>query len=393
MSEVLIPIGPQHPALKEPVSFRVIAEGELIKRLELDISYNHRGIEKAAESRDFVKVVPLLERVCGICSHSHATAFVKGIEEVMGLTVPRRAQYLRTVIGELERMHSHLLWLGVAAHEIGFNTLFMWTWRDREIVQDVLEELTGNRVNYGMNEIGGVRRDVSEALIARTLIRLKPLHGRFTKYAEIIEGERTIRVRFKGIGRLSREEALRYGTVGPTARASSVDYDIRKDDPYAAYEEIPFKIVTDDAGDVLGRTRVRIGELEESVRITEYALRNLPAGSLKVTSPRVAPKADVVSRYEAPRSDLVHYIRTSRGDHVERLDIRTPTLANWTSVAASLPGNHIADIPVVVAAIDPCLSCTSRITLVDTDTDETSVMTWDELRAHGRKFYRGREDR
>src|SRR3990170_5048860 len=126
MPEVVVSIGPQHPALKEPVSFRVVAEGERMKRLELDISYNHRGIEKAAESRDFVKVVPLLERVCGICSHSHATAFVKGIEEVMGLTVPRRAQYLRTVIGELERMHSHLLWLRGAGPEVGFKTLFMW---------------------------------------------------------------------------------------------------------------------------------------------------------------------------------------------------------------------------------------------------------------------------
>src|SRR3989304_3772369 len=172
----------------------------------------------------------------------------------MGLTVPRRAQYLRTVIGELERMHSHLLWLGVAAHEIGFNTLFMWTWRDREIVQDVLEELTGNCVNYGMNEIGGVRRDVSEALIARTLIHLKPLHGRFTKYAEIIEGERTIRVRFKGIGRLSREEALRHGTVGPTARASTFDTSASKDDARAPPHANWQTATTSHQGDVLGRT-------------------------------------------------------------------------------------------------------------------------------------------
>jgi NADH-quinone oxidoreductase subunit D len=393
MTEIIVPIGPQHPALKEPVNFRVVVEGERIKRLELDISYNHRGIEKAAESRDFVKVVPLLERVCGICSHSHTTAFAKGIEEAMGLSVPRRAAYLRTAIGELERMHSHLLWLGVAAHEIGFNTLFMWTWRDREAVQDTLEELTGNRVNYGMNEVGGVRRDVSEALVKRTLTRLRPLHARVEKYAEIVARERTIRVRFRGVGRLSREEALRYGTVGPTARASGVDYDIRKDEPYAAYDEVPFRVVTDDAGDVHGRTRVRIGELQESLEITEHALENLPPGPLKVTPPRAAPKADIVSRYEAPRGELVHYIRTNGKDRVERLDIRTPTLANWTSVAASLPGNYIADIPVVVAAIDPCLSCTSRITIVDTDTEKTSVLTWDELRDHGRRFYANREDR
>src|SRR3990172_77504 len=139
MAEILVPIGPQHPALKEPVNFRIFAEGELITRLDLDIAYNHRGIEKAAESRDFIKVVPLLERICGICSHSHTTTFVKGIEEAMNVNVPARAQYIRTIVAELERMHSHLLWLGVAAHEIGFNTLFIWTWRDRELVQDMLE--------------------------------------------------------------------------------------------------------------------------------------------------------------------------------------------------------------------------------------------------------------
>jgi len=391
MPEVVVPIGPHHPALKEPVNFKVIADGEVIVRLELDISYNHRGIEKAAEARDFIRVVPLLERVCGICSHSHTTAFTKGIEEAMGLRVPPRAQYLRTIVGELERMHSHLLWLGVAAHEIGFNTLFMWTWRDREVVQDMLEEISGNRVNYAINEVGGVRRDVGEKLVARCLSRLKPLDERLERYVDMVRHERTTLVRFRGVGRLSRDQALAYGTVGPTARASGIDYDIRKDDPYAAYEEIPFQVVTDDHGDVFGRTLVRIGELRESVRILRYALENLPAGPVRVNPPRAAPKADILSRYEAPRGELAHYIRTNNTDKVERLDIRTPTLANWTSVAVSLVGNNLADIPVVVAAIDPCLSCTSRITIVEADGGRTSEMTWDELRAHGIRFYREKE--
>ena len=147
------------PCTQGTGNFRIIADGEKIVRLELDLSYNHRGIEKAAEQRNFIRVLPLLERVCGICSHSHATAFAKGIEEIMALEIPPRARYIRTIIAELERMHSHLLWLGVAGHEIGFNTLFMWTWRDREAVQDTLEEMSGNRVHYSMNEIGGVRCD------------------------------------------------------------------------------------------------------------------------------------------------------------------------------------------------------------------------------------------
>lgn len=390
MAEVVVPIGPQHPALKEPVNFKVIADGEIIVRLELDIAYNHRGIEKAVEARDFVRVLPLLERVCGICSHSHTTVFVQGIEEAMKVTVPPRARFIRTIVAELERMHSHLLWLGVAAHEIGFNTLFMWTWRDREAVQDTLEEISGNRVNYGMNEIGGVRRDLDARVIERALGRIPALERQIAQYAEMIAREPTTIMRFRGVGRLSKDDALRYGTVGPTARASGVPYDIRKDDPYAAYADIPFDVVTDTHGDVYGRTVVRIGEMLQSLRMIRHLLENLPSGPIKATAPRAAPRAELLSRYEAPRGELAHFMRTNNTDKVERLDIRTPTLANWTSVATSLVGQHLADIPVVVAAIDPCLSCTSRITVVDHGAREERVLTWDELRALGIRHYRER---
>jgi membrane-bound hydrogenase subunit alpha len=365
MPEVVVPIGPHHPALKEPVNFRVIADGEKIVRLELDLSYNHRGIEKAAEQRNFIRVLPLLERVCGICSHSHATAFAKGIEEIMGLEIPPRARYIRTIIAELERMHSHLLWLGVAAHEIGFNTLFMWTWRDREAVQDTLEEMSGNRVHYGMNEIGGVRKDLTPVQIEAALSRLPDLEERIKKYQEIVNSEETLLIRFRGVGRMSKEEALKYGAVGPTARASGVDYDVRRDDPYLAYAEVPWKVITDNYGDVYGRTRVRIGELWESTQIVRYCLENIPAGPVRVEAPKNAPKGEILSRYEAPRGELAHYIRTNGTDKVERVDIRSPTLANWTSVAMCLVGQNLADIPVIVAAIDPCLSCTCRMVVVN----------------------------
>jgi membrane-bound hydrogenase subunit alpha len=365
MAEVTVPIGPHHPALKEPVNFRVIADGEKIVRLELDLSYNHRGIEKAAEQRNFIRVLPLLERVCGICSHSHATVFAKGIEEIMGLEIPPRARYIRTIIAELERMHSHLLWLGVAAHEIGFNTLFMWTWRDREAVQDTLEEMSGNRVHYGMNEIGGVRRDLTPAQVEAALSRLPNLEERIKKYVEMVNSEETLLIRFRGVGRMSKEEALTYGAVGPTARASGVDYDVRRDDPYLAYAEVPWSVITDNHGDVYGRTRVRIGELWESTQIVRNCLENIPAGPIRVDAPKNAPKGEVLSRYEAPRGELAHYIRTNGTDRVERVDIRSPTLANWTSVAMCLVNQNLADIPVIVAAIDPCLSCTCRMVVVN----------------------------
>jgi NADH-quinone oxidoreductase subunit D len=389
MSEVTIPIGPHHPALKEPVNFKIIADGEKIIRLDLDLSYNHRGIEKAAEQRDFIRVLPLLERVCGICSHSHATAFVKGIEEIMQVEIPPRAQYIRTIIAELERMHSHLLWLGVAAHEIGFNTLFMWTWRDREAVQDTLEEMSGNRVHYGMNEVGGVRRDLTKTEVNAALSRLPHLEERIQDYLNMVNNQETMLLRFRGVGKLSKEEVLKYGAVGPTARASGVDYDVRKDDPYLVYNQVPWNVVTDTNGDVYGRTCVRIGELKESVKIVRYCLENLPEGPIRINTPKHAPTGEILSRYEAPRGELVHFIRTNGTDKAERIDIRTPTLANWTSVALSLVNRNIADIPVIVAAIDPCLSCTSRITVVNNRDRTTGIVTLDDLRkknrAHSKK--------
>jgi membrane-bound hydrogenase subunit alpha len=387
MAETIIPIGPQHPALKEPLNFRIYADGEKIVRLELNLSYNHRGIEKAAEQRNFIRVLPLLERVCGICSHSHATAFAMGIEEIMGLEIPRRAQYIRTIIGELERMHSHLLWLGVAAHEIGFNTLFMWTWRDREAVLDTLEEMSGNRVHYNMNEIGGVRKDLTAAQVTAALSRLPVLEERIKQYLDMVNSQETLLIRFRGVGRMSREEALKYGAVGPTARASGVDYDARRDDPHLAYAEVPWNVVTDASGDVYGRTRVRIGELWESTQIIRYCLENLPAGPIRIQAPKNAPKGEIYSRYEAPRGELAHFIRTNGTDVADRLDIRTPTLANWTSVAMCLVNQNLADIPVIVAAIDPCLSCTSRITLVSTNGRPAGSVTWDELRRKCRARY------
>ena len=390
MAEVIVPIGPQHPALKEPVNFKVVADGETIVRLELEVSYNHRGIEKAAEQRDFVRVVPLLERVCGICSHSHTTVFVKGIEEAMKLQIPPRAQYIRTLIAELERMHSHLLWLGVAGHEVGFNTLFMWSWRDREFVLDILEGLTGNRVNHGTNEVGGVRRDVTPEQVKAALASLPHLEQRIAGYARMVNDEETVLLRFRGVGHLTRDQALKFGAVGPTARASDIQYDVRKDDPYVAYADVPWKVVSDTHGDVYGRTLVRIGELQQSLQIVRYCLENLPPGPIRANPPRAAPKAEVLSRYEAPRGELVHFIRTNNTDKVERLDIRTPSLANWTSVAVSLVNQNLADIPVVVAAIDPCLSCTSRVTIVNERGRKTGEMSWDELSEHGRAFYRAR---
>jgi NADH-quinone oxidoreductase subunit D len=387
MHKVMIPIGPQHPALKEPESFLVSLKGEKITDFAVRLGYNHRGIEKACEERTYIQDVYLTERVCGICSHVHSTAFVQAVEEIAALAVPKRALYIRTIIGELERVHSHLLWLGVAAHEIGFDTLLMYTWRDREIVMDLLALITGNRVNYGLNTIGGVRRDITPEQIKDILKGLDRLEERTKYYIDVAKKETTMIKRLSGVGVLTKKDAFSLGAVGPTGRASGIDRDTRRDDPYAAYDEVQFKVVTDDHCDVYGRTLVRCGELLESYRIVRQAVKNMPAGPLAVKAPRKIPAGEAVSRVEAPRGECLHYVKANGTERPERVKIRAPTLANVQCVAKMLEDRQLADLPIVIAAIDPCFSCTDRLISVKEAGKKRRSVTWPELRSYGIHWY------
>ena len=389
MHNIIVPIGPQHPALKEPASFSITLKGEKILEMNVRLGYNHRGIEKASEERTFIQDVYLIERICGICSHSHSTCFCQGVEEIIGLDVPARAKYIRTLIAELERIHSHLLWLGVAGHEVGFDTLLMYTWRDREIVMDILALLTGNRVNYGINAIGGVRRDISNEQKEKILKAMDTLEERTKYYIQVALEETTLIQRLSGIGVVSHEDAMRLGAVGPTARASSVERDIRKSDPYAAYGEITFNLITDDHNDVYGRTIVRLKELMESYRIIRQAVNNLPEGPVLLKAPRKIPAGEVVSRYEAPRGELMHYIKSNGTEKPERVKVRAPTLANIQAVDHMLQDRQLADLPIVIAAIDPCFSCTDRmIAANDLDHKVHGFLKWEALRSYGIEYYK-----
>ncbi|MFH0791391.1 MAG: nickel-dependent hydrogenase large subunit [Candidatus Omnitrophota bacterium] len=386
-----IPIGPQHPALKEPESFSVALKGEKIMGVDIRLGYNHRGIEKACEERTYIQDIYLVERICGICSHSHSTCFVQAVEEIAGVEVPKRAVYIRTLIGELERIHSHLLWLGVAGHEIGFDTLLMYTWRDREIVMDVLAEISGNRVNYGMNTIGGVRRDITLKQADKVLKSVEIIEERTKYYIEIASQETTIIKRLLGVGVLSYDDALRLDAVGPTARASGVSRDVRRDDPYAAYGEIPFEVITDNHNDVYGRTVVRLKELLESCGIVRRVIKNLPEGHIAVKVPRKIPEGEAVSRYEAPRGEDLHYVKSNGSEVPERVKVRAPTLANIQAVKHMLKDRYLADMPIVIAAIDPCFSCTDRLISVNyLNRRKKEIMPWDALQAYSVGWYRKR---
>lgn len=386
-----VPIGPQHPALKEPAGFSVALKGEKILGVEVRLGYNHRGIEKACEERTYIQDMYIAERICGICSHSHATCFVQCVEEIAGLEIPRRALYIRSLVGELERVHSHFLWLGVAGHEIGFDTLLMYTWRDRELVMDILAELTGNRVNYSVNTIGGVRRDITPAQAKKVLTMVDALEERTNYYIQIASREPTLINRLSGVGALSHEDCLRLDAVGPTARASGVDRDVRRDDPYAAYGELSFEVITDEHCDVYGRTLVRVKELLQSYRMIREIIGNLPEGPISVKAPRRIPAGEAISRYEAPRGEDMHYVKANGSDKPERVKVRAPTLANVQAVKHMLKDRYLADMPIVIAAIDPCFSCTDRMVRIDNlDTRKAKTIPWKELHEYSLAWHRER---
>ena len=389
MSKVEIPLGPQHPALKEPAHFALSLDGERVIGAAVNLGYNHRGIEKVCESHSFIQCTYILERVCGICSHSHSTTFVKAVEEIVGVEVPVRAQWIRTLVGELERLHSHLLWLGVAGHELGFDTLFMVSWRDREMVLDLLAKITGNRVNYGVNKLGGVRCDVSATDIDEIRAVVDKLTEALKYYIDLVTTEVTLAARMLGVGILSYEDAITYGATGPTSRAANVDRDLRRDDPYAAYAEIPFEVITDDHADVFGRAVVRAKEMVESCKIIRYVLDNLPDGPLYTKFPRKVPRGEAFSRYEAPRGEDVHYVQGNGTDKPERIKVRAPTMANAASYALMLKDNYLADVPIIVAAIDPCFSCIDRtVSLLDVRNGQEGLMDWQALRRYSIDWYR-----
>jgi Ni,Fe-hydrogenase III large subunit/Ni,Fe-hydrogenase III component G len=353
-------IGPQHPALIEPEKLVVTVAGELVTNVDPRLGYVHRGIEKATESRNYTRDIFLVERICGICNASHARTFVAAVEKILQVDVPSRAKYLRTIALELNRLHSHLLTLGHACIEMGYETLFQYLWRDREPIMDLIELTSGNRVYSSLMTIGGVRRDINEADFPKIKTTLEDLRKKVPGYRETYQNNKSIRLRMQGVGVLSREDAMKLCVVGPVARGSGVDVDVRKDVPYEAYGEIPFKEIVYTEGDSWARMNVRMDEIIESINIIEYALDHMPAGPIKVKAPRVVPAGESVAAIEAPRGELFYYVRSNGTDKPDRVKVRTPTYANLPSFLKTAIGQNLADCPVNFVSLDPCFSCTDR---------------------------------
>jgi NADH-quinone oxidoreductase subunit D len=384
----IVAIGPQHPALKEPGNFEFTVDGEIVTDATVRLGFVHRGIEKACETRNYTQDMYLLERVCGICSHVHATAFVLGVEKLAGVQAPPRAEAIRVLAAELERIHSHLLWFGVAAHEAGFDTLFMYTWRDREVVMDILETLSGSRVHYSVNILGGVKIDIDQKLSDLIKKDMDFLEERTEHYMKVVTTDETFLGRTRGIGTLSRDRAKLLGAVGPTARASGVKRDVRVNAPYSGYKEFPVKMVIDQTGDLEARFVVRLKELYESYRLIKEILEKIQPGEISTRIKRKIPEGEVISRVEAPRGELFYFIKSNGTEMPDRVKVRTPSLCNWGTITDVAVGHKLADMPMLLAGIDPCFSCNDRMVEIRSDSQPSQMMNWDGLRKYGIEYYK-----
>lgn len=356
--QTIIPFGPQHPVLPEPVHLDLVIEDEKVVKAIPQIGYIHRGLEKLVEKREWPEMVYVIERICGICSFGHGLGYCLTIEKNMDVEVPKRAQFLRTILHEIGRIHSHLLWLGLLADGFGFESLFMHSWRIRETILDILEKHTGGRVIFSICKVGGLRKDISNESLKEIVGILGGMKKELLNLTGVFLNDFSVKKRLVGLGVLTKEEAHDLGAVGPFGRASGLKEDIRMDG-HMAYNDLGFAPVTSDKCDSYGRCEVRIGELFQSIDLIEKAVKLIPDGDVdvKVTG---NPEGEAIVRIEQPRGEAFYISRGDGTKHLKRMRVRTPTNQNIPAMLKVLEGVDLADVPLIILTIDPCISCTER---------------------------------
>jgi len=391
MTKTVIPVGPFHPLLEEAESFTLKVDGETVVDVELDIGCLHRGHEYLSEGRTFAQSIYLVERICGICSTSHPLACVHAIEDVDHIEIPERAAYIRTLIGELERIHSHLLWLGLAGHFIGYDTVWMWAWKWREPVLQMFETISGNRNHYGMMRVGGVARDINPDDIPGLQKILNEIESKLAMIAKAVSDDPVLKSRLKGVGVLTKQAAIDFCAVGPTARASGVPIDVRKDEPKDAYGWVDFRAIVLPNGDVYDKLVLRVLEILESIKIVRQCLEKLKTLSGPIlNNVKEIGIGEGIGRHEAPRGEVFHYIRTDGTNRAIRHKVRAPSYVNIPTFAASCIGVPVADALITLASVDPCYCCTERaIRVITPDNDPLDM---DLLRLSREKTERLRRD-
>lgn len=360
MSSFTVPIGPVHVVLEEPIYFKLDVEGETVKAIDITAGHVHRGMEFLTMQRNIYQNITLTERVCSLCSNNHPFTYCMALEKIAGIEVPIRAEFLRVIADEIKRIASNLFNAGMLAHIIGFDSLFMHIMEIRELMQDVKETLYGNRMDLAANCIGGVRYDLTDEQGKYLLNNLEKIKQPLDELISVFRTNKIIRLRTEGVGVLPLDKAIEYGVVGPVARGSGIAYDVRKENPYAAYNYLDFSVVTQSGCDVHSRALVRLGEIVEAINILEQAIKLMPKGPTCLDHLPGIPAGEAVAKSEAPRGELLYFVKTNGSDIPDRIKWRVPTYMHWEVLQVMMPGCKLADIPVIVGSIDPCISCTER---------------------------------
>ena len=354
----IIPFGPQHPVLPEPVHLDLVVEDETVVEAIPSIGFIHRGLEKLVEKKEYTEMVYVIERICGICSFGHGWGYVHCVEGAMNVEVPERAEYLRTILHELGRIHSHLLWLGLLADGFGFESLFQHCWRIRETVLDLFEETTGGRVVFSICKVGGMNKDIDNETLKKIVTTLRGLEKEIKQYTDVFIEDSSVKNRLCGVGVLSKQDAIDLCAVGPVARASGVEQDIRLAGT-GMYQELGFEPIIEEAGDCYARCKVRIREVFQSIDLIEKAVEKIPDGEVDAKV-KGNVEGEFITRMEQPRGEAVYYCKGQGTKFLERMRVRTPTNMNIPAMVKMLQGCDLADVPMVVLTIDPCISCTER---------------------------------
>jgi len=355
-----VPIGPLHVALEEPMYFKLDVEGDTIRDIDIVAGHLHRGIEQIATNRNFFQCMVLTERLCSLCSNSHPSTYCMALEDIAGITLPPRAAYIRVVTEEIKRIASNLINVGLLAHLVGFDTLFMQLMEIRETVQDLKEVLYGNRMNLGANVVGGVRVDFDAEKIAFLRRRLDEVEPKLRTIFKFLQQDPSIARRTRGVGVLTHEAAVAHAVVGPMARASGVQNDVRVTAPYFAFPELELQSHLGSDGDVYTRASIRFNEVLTAIDLIRQCVAKLPDTPLSLGYMPTIPAGEAVARTEAPRGELLYYLRTDGSDKPERLKWRVPSYPNWEALRVMLRGSNIADAAIVICSIDPCIACTER---------------------------------
>jgi len=377
----VVPFGPFHPTLDEPAHFRLYVEGEMVRGCEYRGFMVHRGIEKLSETVLSYNDVPMMaERICGICGCVHSVAYVQAVENAAAIKAPPRAEYIRSIMLEIERLHSHLLWVGLACHLVGFDTLFMQSWRIREPIMWMAEKITGNRKTYGLCLVGGVRWDITLELRTELRLLLDKLESEWQPVVAAVVKDKNIQKRTSDVGVADKQYCKDMGLVGPVARAAGVDIDCRRDHPYAAYDRVEFDVITHDTSDVWGRVVVRAKEVFESIRIIRQCLDKMEPGPLMLDITEELPVGRLgLSSVEAPRGESHHFAITGENNKPRRWRVRAPTYQNLQGVPGMIKDQMIADMTISLGSIDPCFSCTDRMETIDLKSGVTKVWSQDDL--------------